>query len=477
MKHGDGDMQMSHHDRAQMLHHHHMQTLWVYWTIILLGAWMILSPLTFSYSVGVVEPSGGRDVWLTLEQRIKLMTWSDILSGIGLVFFGWRSLKPNRPVSIWIACFIGVWISIAPLLFWSPTAVGYLNNTLVGMLVIALTILIPGMPNMIMYMKMGSEVPPGWSYNPSSWPQRWIMIVLGFLGFGISRYLAAYQMGFIDSVWDPFFGDSSRRVLDSEMSHSMFISDAGIGALAYTFEFMMGYMGSPSRWRTMPWMVAFFGVLVIPLGLVHIFLVISQPLVVGAWCTLCLGAAAVMLPMIALEADEVVAMGQHMVQAKRRGDNLWKVFWKGGEPFEHNSDKRAPELMSLPDNPVEVYKASIWGISTPWSLWASMALGVGAMTLPAIFGLPVQHSLADINHLAGALVVVFAAISTAEVIRTARFANILLGLALAVLPWIMADGPQALKIINTVLGALVALLSIPKGKIEEQYGLWNRFVR
>ena len=340
------DMKMSSDERMKMLHHHHMQTLWVYWTIVLLGAWMVLSPLTFSYSQGVVQPSGGRQVWLTLQQRITLMTWSDIISGLLLIFFGWRSLLPNRPVSVWLACFVGVWISIAPLLFWSPTAAGYLNNTLVGMLVISLTILIPGMPNMIMYMKMGSEVPQGWSYNPSSWPQRWIMIVLGFAGFIVSRYLAAFQMGYISHVWDPFFGESSKEVLNSQMSHSLFISDAGMGALAYTFEFLMGYMGSPSRWRTMPWMVAFFGILVIPLGLVHIFLVISQPLVVGAWCTLCIIAAAIMLPMIPIEADEVVAMGQHMVQAKKKGQNLWKVFWKGGEPMEMNKDERSPELMS-----------------------------------------------------------------------------------------------------------------------------------
>jgi hypothetical protein len=48
-------------------------------------------------------------------------------------------------------------------------------------------------------------------------------------------------------------------------------------------------MGSPARWYTMPWMVMFFGILVIPLGLVHILLVISQPVVVGEWCTLGLG--------------------------------------------------------------------------------------------------------------------------------------------------------------------------------------------
>ena len=44
----------------------------------------------------------------------------------------------------------------------------------------------------------------------------------------------------------------------------------------------------------MPWMVTFFGILVVPLGLTHIVLVISQPVVVGAWCTFCLLAALIM---------------------------------------------------------------------------------------------------------------------------------------------------------------------------------------
>ncbi|WP_233555668.1 vitamin K epoxide reductase family protein [Pontibacter oryzae] len=276
-----GSMQMDSEMRKKMLHMHHMQTLWVYWTIILLGAWVLLSPLTFDYGIGTVEPSGGREVWLSMPQRIAFMKWSDIISGALLIIFGWRGLTPNRPVSIWICCFIGIWITMAPLLFWSPSAVAYLNDTLVGALIIGLTILIPGMPNMIMYMKMGPQVPPGWSYNPSSWPQRWIMIVAGFIGWVVSRYLAAFQLGYIDTVWDPFFGEASEKVLNSSMSHSMPVSDAGLGAIAYTIEFLMGWMGSPARWRTMPWMVALFGILVIPLGLVHIFLVISQPIVVG----------------------------------------------------------------------------------------------------------------------------------------------------------------------------------------------------
>lgn len=477
MKPGDMQhMQMSEDQRREMLHMHHNKTLWVYWTIILLGCWILLSPLTFSNAVGMATPSGGRSIWLTDAERILYMKWSDIICGVLLIIFGYRSLLPNRPYSLWICCFVGVWLSIAPLLFWAPTAAAYVNDTLVGMLVISLSILIPGMPNMILYMKMGSEVPPGWTYNPSSWTQRWIMIVLGFLGFVVSRHLAAFQLGYLPQVWDPLFGQSSEQVLNSAMSHALPVSDAGLGALAYTFEFLMGFMGSPSRWRTMPWMVTLFGILVIPLGLVHIFLVISQPLTVGAWCFFCLAAAGIMLPMIPLEIDEVVAMGQHMVQAKRRGENFWKVFWKGGNPVEHNKDERSPELMTLNQQPGKVFKASVWGMSAPVTLLLSLLLGVALVILPDKSGVPIKAYFADINHLCGAMVVVASVISMGEVVRTFRFLNVLLGLAIALLPWLLTDASATLKIVDSIAGLLVAALAIPKGKMTEQYGLWTKYI-
>ena len=472
----DDDSGMDKQKRKKMLHMHYMQTLWIYWTIIMLGVWMLLSPFTFSYSVGTVEPSGGREVWLSLSERISYMKWSDILSGLGLIFFGWRALTPNRPYSLWICCFIGIWISMAPLLFWSPTAVGYLNGTLVGALVIGLTILIPGMPNMIMYMKMGSEVPPGWSYNPSSWPQRWIMIALGFVGWMASRYLGAFQMGYIEHAWDPFFGNSTRQVLNSKLSHSWPISDAALGSLSYTFEFLMGWMGSPSRWRTMPWMVFIFGILVVPLGLVSIFLVISQPLTVGAWCSICLITAIIMLPMIPLELDEVIAMGQHMVQAKRRGDSLWEVFWKGGKPFEENKDERSPELMQFTQEPLKIYKSSIWGMSFPWTLLLSSLIGVWLMFAPAVFGLPIKSTPADINHMGGALIVVVAVICMGEVVRKGRYLNIVIGLAVAVLPWFFQESSLIFNLSSAASGLLVAGLSIPPGTITESYGMWNKYI-
>ena len=471
-----GAMKMSAEDRMKVLVNHHKQTLWVFWVVVLLGFWMISSPLTFDYAKNVVEPSGGRDVWLSLTDRIAAMRWSDIISGILLVFFGWRSLKHNRPYSVWICCFIGVWISMAPFIFWAPTAIAYYNGTMVGALIIALTILIPGMPNMIMYMKMGGDVPTGWSYNPSSWPQRSIMIGLAFIGWLASRYLGAFQLGYIDNAWDPFFGEDTMNVLNSDMSHSFPISDAALGTLAYTLEFLMGFMGGTSRWRTMPWMVTLFGILVIPLGFVSIFLIISQPLSVGAWCALCLLSAIVMLPMIPLQIDEVIAMWQHMVQRKQKGDSLWKVFWKGGEALSTETDQRSPEIAEFINSPWVVFKSSIWGMTFPWMLTISTVLGVWLMTSPTVFGIGIETPFADLNHLGGALVIVFAVMAMAEVIRSLRYFNVLLGLVLAVMPWFMEDVNIALSLNTSLTGLFVMALSFSKGKIKETYGLWDKYV-
>ncbi|MBI1355751.1 MAG: vitamin K epoxide reductase [Acidobacteria bacterium] len=463
------------HDRSAMLGMHHRQTLWVYWFLIMLGVWLVLNPLTFGYTQGTVEPSGGRDVWLTLGERAAAMKWSDILSGFLLIVFGWRSLRPNRPISLWICCFVGVWLTMAPVVFWSPTAAGFLNGSLVGMLVIGLTIMIPGMPNMIMFMAHGTTVPKGWSYNPSSWPQRWIMIAVGFVGYFVSRYLAAFQLGYIDFAWDPFFGDQTRQVLNSEMSHSFPISDAAMGTAAYTFEFLMGFMGSPQRWRTMPWMVFVFGILVIPLGLVHIFLVISQPVVVGHWCTFCLLAAAVMLPMIPLEVDEVVAMGQFMVQAKRKQLNLWKAFWLGGDVEGEGDDERSPALASLPEQPGKVFASSIWGMSFPWTLVVSALLGIGLMFVPAFLG--GTGSVAEMNQVGGALILTMATLAMGEPMRLVRYLNVLLGLGVAAAPWLLGGAPAIAAFTSALVGLAVAALALPRGEIRERYGLWQRFVR
>jgi hypothetical protein len=76
-----------------------------------------------------------------------------------------------------------------------------------------------------------------------------------------------------------------------------------------------------------------------------------------------------MLPMIPLEVDEVIAMGQFMAQAKRKGEkSLWKAFWLGGAVEGEGDDERTPPLQSLPERPREVLLASIWGMSFPCTL-------------------------------------------------------------------------------------------------------------
>ncbi len=498
MKHENADSESQ--SRRDKLAQHHRQTLWCYWSLIILGVWVAVAPFSFGYlnPDNWVQPSGGRGVWwfeagVTKDHlRAVLMTWSDVISGLLLVVLGWRTLRPDRPVSVWACCFVGAWLTAAPVLFWGPTPAAYLSGTICGMLVMALTVLIPGMPNMILYMQHGPATPPGWSYNPSSWPQRWIMIVTGFAGFVVSRYLAAFQLGYLGRAWDPFFGDGTREVLNSDMSHMWPISDGGLGAISYTFEFLMGFMGSPSRWRTMPWMVTFFGILVIPLGLTHIILVMSQPVVVGQWCTMCLLAAAIMLPMIPLEVDEVVAMGQHLRDAKRRGDrggSLWKIFWKGGSSEGSTKDNRSPDLAKLPETPWAVFRASVWGMSVPWTLLLASVLGIWMMAQPAVFGNAGEAAArifgsddfavttADVLHIGGAFVLTVAVISMGEVVRAMRWLILPAGLVVAVAPWLAGGEQVAGNIVASVTGFAVAALAVPRGQKAERYAGWDRLIR
>lgn len=475
-------------DTDQMLVRHHRTTLWIPWALILLGVWVLLAPFMLGYLNEDLwaQPSGGRGAWFAETEtydslRAWLMTWSDVISGALLVVLGWRALKPDRPVSRWAACFVGIWLVFAPVVLWSPSAAGFASDSLVGLLVIALTILIPGMPNMISFMQMGPGQPPGWSYNPSSWAQRSILIALGFAGLLVSRYLASYQLGYIDTVWDPFFGfeGGTQQVLDSQMSHFWPISDAALGGAAYSFEFLMGFMGSEKRWRTMPWMVTMFGILVIPLGLSHIALVMSQPAVVHHWSTFALLAAAVMLPMITLTVDEVVAMGQHMRDGIRRGDrdgSTWKVFWLGGEAGDSRPDERSPVIAEGHDEPGRLFRASLWGASVPWNLGIVTVLGLWLLATPVVFGVDIRSGAADVAHIGGAVVIVVAVIAWGEVVRALRLLNAVAGLAIAGLV-LLTSPPARYAVAVVATGLAVAALSLRRGRITESYGDWRLLVR
>lgn len=183
-------------------------------------------------------------------------------------------------------------------------------------------------------MNTALAIPPAWNYNPSTWGQRLPLIIIAFVGFAISMYLAFYQMNIVSEVWDPFFGDGTKNVLTSKLSEKFPIPDALLGAFGYLLDVVTGVIGGTGRWKTKPWIVIIFGVAVGPLGLVSILLVIAQPVIVGAWCFLCLCSAVISVWMISPAMDELLASLQYLQRVKRSGHSIWKAFW--GDKNIHN---------------------------------------------------------------------------------------------------------------------------------------------
>ncbi|MGH7277105.1 MAG: vitamin K epoxide reductase family protein [Candidatus Rokuibacteriota bacterium] len=174
-----------------------------------------------------------------------------------------------------------------------------------------------------------SDIPPGWSQNPSAWSQRLPIVALALAGVGIAAYLALFQVGVVDGVFEPFFDDGSRRILTSSVSRILPIPDAALGALGYLADAVTGVIGGRARWRTMPWIVVVFGIAVGPLGAVSVLLVILQPVLLGAWCTLCLASAVISVAMIGPAADELLASLQFLRSESRHGRSAWRALWAG----------------------------------------------------------------------------------------------------------------------------------------------------
>jgi hypothetical protein len=192
-------------------------------------------------------------------------------------------------------------------------------------------------------------VVPPWKHNPSAWSQRIPICVLAFVAFGIAGYMALYQWRLIDDAWDPFFGEQTEGVLDSDvagMMHRWFgIPDAALGALAYLGDAIFGLAGSTRRWQYRPWLVILFGIDVIPLGLVSAILVFAQATIVGQWCTLCLVTAVISLALVVMAFDEVYASCEYLLRVwwkTHRGRAVWDAFV--GRPHDTNEQVAAQML-------------------------------------------------------------------------------------------------------------------------------------
>ena len=307
--------------------------------------------------------------------------------------------------------------------------------------------------------------PPGWSHDPSAWSERLPIVALAAIGFLIAGYLTLFQLGVTAKVWEPFFGDGSRTILTSGISRTLPVPDAALGASAYLLDVVSGLVGGRGRWRTMPWVAVTFGLAVGPLGAVSILLVMLQPLLYDAWCTLCLASAVVSVTMIGPAMGELLATLQHIARVGRSGGSRWGAFW-GLDDQDGSRHRRASELLRPADErDVAVLCAHV----------AAVALGIWLIVAPAMLG---YNGAGRTNELiAGPLIVATAIISTAAVTRPLQRLNVGIAIWLLIAPWALPFTTTAR--INTLIVAIALLgVSLVRGKPTESFGggwraLWS----
>lgn len=156
-------------------------------------------------------------------------------------------------------------------------------------------------------MRGAGHARPADSRNPSRLSRRVLVAALALVGAGVAGYLTLYQVGLIGSVWDPFFGTGSERVLTSSLSRALPLPDAALGAAVYLVEAVAELSGGRDRWYRQPWVVFLVGAVSAALAAVGVALVISQPVLTGTFCTLCLASAAISFTIAALVVEEVRA--------------------------------------------------------------------------------------------------------------------------------------------------------------------------
>lgn len=360
----------------------------------------------------------------------------------------------------WFIFVLGCYLQIASVLLWAPNAVQTLNHSVVGFIAGAVGALMPFAHADA--LRSAPTRPTGWSYNPSAWSQRLLVFVFCACCFAASSYMAAYQLGYIHHMWDPAFSDGTLKVITSALSQSFPVSDAGLGSGLYAIEALCVWKGGMNRWYTMPGFVLFFGILVIPVGIVSILLIISQPLIVGHWCFWCLLTAACMLCMIALAIDEVYAAIQFLMQTRQKAPHdFWRTFWHGGKPYEERGEKKEV----LDEN--ATWRGLLRGISPTLPLTLSVLIGAWLLVSATLQG--TEDAVAHIEDSIGPLIITVAVIAMAEVARPIRYINLLFGVILVVVPLFIDDlrykHPEAF-----LAGILLIGLSIPRGTRREQYG-------
>jgi hypothetical protein len=437
---------------------------WPHFVNIALGSWLFTQPLL----IHVQEP---------------LLRWSEMALGALLMVFATLALSQRGTAARWVCAGIGTLVMAIPFLFHTGNAAAYLSDTLVGALIFGFAVCLKPEPGTAALAALsGPDVPPGWSYNPSAWTQRLPIIATALIGLFVARYLAAYQLGHIPHVWDPFFDGSAtdpqngtEEIITSALSKAFPVSDAALGGYTYLLEILTGLVGAKARWRTMPWLVVLFGLMIAPLGVTSIAFVIIQPIVIGTWSIVALIGAAAILIQIPYSLDELIATLQFVRRRVQAGRNGLTVFFHGDTdtmPAGTSGKQRvADEFDQRPGAVLRNMMAG--GVNLPWNLGLAALIGLALLFTRLWPG--VEGNLAHAHHVVGSLVLTVVSIAAAEVARPVRWLNALLGAGLMVSPFVFAGDTMAL-LVSVVAGAALMALSIRRGPVHQHYGSWDRMI-
>ena len=437
---------------------------WPHFVNIALGSWLFTQPIL----INVQEP---------------LLRWGEMGLGILLMMFAMAALSQRGTAARWVCAGIGAVVMAIPFLFHTGNAAAYLSDTLVGALIFGFAVCTkpePG-PSALAALS-GPDIPPGWSYNPSAWTQRLPIIATALIGLFVARYLAAYQLGHIPAVWDPFFAGSAsdpqngtEEIITSALSRAFPVSDAALGGYTYLLEILTGLVGAKARWRTMPWLVVLFGLMIAPLGITSILFVIIQPIVIGTWSIVALIGAAAILIQIPYSLDELIATLQFMRRRVQAGRNGLAVFFRGDtDTMPPGSESPGADVDEFAQRPGAVLHSMFaGGVNLPWNLGLAALIGLALMFTRLWPG--AEGNLAHAHHVIGSLVLTVVSIAAAEVARPARWLNVLLGAGLMASPFIFAGNTSTL-VCSVLAGLALMALSIRRGPVREHYGSWDRVI-
>ena len=149
---------------------------------------------------------------------------------------------------------------------------------------------------------------------------------------------------------------------------------------------------------------------------------------------------------------------------------MLRIFFRGGA-VDAGREEQSDALTSSS----AAWKDLVRGVTLPWPLVALTGLGGLLMFSRLLLGN--QASMANSDHVVGALVITVAIIATAEVARLLRFVNVPLGGWLVLAPWLLEGASPVGKAASVVLGLAIIGLSLPRGRrSDEHYASWDRFV-